>query len=99
MSGVQCSGESTSIPPYFITPDLRLPRPGGDGAAVVARLKEAFADRPQDHADGVRIEFDDGWALCRVSVTEPVITLRFEGDGPEELEAIRQRVLGRIPDA
>jgi len=90
---------ASSIPPYFITPDLRVPRAKDDGAEVVERLKRVFAERPQDHTDGVRVEFDHGWALCRVSVTEPVITLRFEGDSPEALEAIRQRVLSEIPPA
>ena len=86
-----------SIPPYFISPDIRLPRPANDGPQVVEHLKRAFADRPQDHTDGVRIEFPHGWALCRVSVTEPVVTLRFEGESPAALEDIRQRVLQQIP--
>jgi len=78
---------------------VRLPRPGGDGARVIEQLKRAFADRPQDHTDGVRIEFEHGWALCRLSVTEPVITLRFEGDTAEALEAIRREVMREIPPA
>ena len=28
--------------------------------------------------DGVRAQYDDGWALARLSITEPLITLRFE---------------------
>ena len=28
--------------------------------------------------DGVRINFDDGWALIRASNTQPVLVLRFE---------------------
>ena len=87
-----------SIPPYFITPDIRIPRRSGDGHRTVEHLKKAFDDYPQDYTDGVRIEFGNGWALCRVSVTEPVITLRFEGDTPEALEEIRSRVLAEIPD-
>jgi len=81
-----------TIPPYFISEDIRIPVPGGDGRQVVQRLAEAFADRPQDRTDGVRIEFDGGWALCRPSVTEPVLTLRVEGDSPERMEEIRRRV-------
>jgi len=86
-----------TIPPYYMTPDIRIPRPAADGAAVVERLKAAFAGRPQDHTDGVRIDFENGWALCRQSVTEPVITLRFEADTPEGLEAIKARVMREIP--
>ena len=97
-SGQPFSEMLASIPPYFITPDIRIPRRVGDGHQAVERLKKAFADYPQDCTDGVRIEFENGWALCRVSVTEPVITLRFEADTPEALEAIKGRVLAQIPD-
>jgi len=98
-SGRSLSELAATVPPYFISPDVRLPRPGGDGARVIEQLKRAFADRPQDHTDGVRIEFEHGWALCRLSVTEPVITLRFEGDTAEALEAIRREVMREIPPA
>ena len=87
-----------TIAPYFISEDIRIPAPGGDGRQVVQRLMERFADRPQDHTDGVRIEFDGGWALCRPSVTEPVVTLRVEGDSPQRLDEIRRLVLESIPE-
>ena len=98
-SGRRLSELAASVPAYFITPDIRLARPRGDGAEVIERLKQAFSDRPQDHTDGVRIEFDRGWALCRLSVTEPVITLRFEGDSPDDLAEIQKSVLRLIPPA
>jgi phosphomannomutase/phosphoglucomutase len=85
------------IPPYFVSPDIRMERPRGDGAVVIERLKQVFADRPQDYTDGVRIEFERGWALCRMSVTEPVLTLRFEGDTPADMERIRALVLAQVP--
>jgi phosphomannomutase/phosphoglucomutase len=85
-----------TIPPWHITPDIRLPRPEGDGLEVIRHLKDRFAGRPQDYTDGVRIDFEDGWALCRQSVTEPVITVRVEGDTPEEMERLRKLVLEEI---
>ncbi len=97
-SGLRMSALAATIPPYCISPDIRLPRPRGDGQRVIEHLSRTFTDRPRDFTDGVRIEFEDGWALCRLSVTEPVITLRFEGDTPEALAAIRERVLADIPD-
>ena len=87
-----------TIPDYHISPDIRLPRPAGDAQTVIEHLKDCFSERPQDYTDGVRIQFDDGWALCRESVTEPVITLRFEGDTPEALERIKGRVMDEIPE-
>jgi phosphomannomutase/phosphoglucomutase len=85
-----------TIPPYFITDDIRIARPEEDAKAVVDRLRKSFADLPQDDTDGVRIEFTGGWALCRPSVTEPVITLRVEGDSPEMRDRIRQIILAAI---
>ena len=38
--------------------------------------------------DGIRVDFPDGWALVRPSVTEPVVSLRFEGLDERSLERI-----------
>ncbi len=85
-----------AIPAYYISDDIRIRRPQGDTGQVVEGLKEAFSDHPQDHTDGVRIEFDGGWALCRPSVTEPALTVRVEGDSPGRLEEIKRIVLAQI---
>jgi len=97
-SGTTFCGLRATIPPFTITEDIRVPRPGGDAAVVVQHLKRVFADHPQDHTDGVRIEFDGGWALCRASVTEPVLTVRVEGDSAERRDELRRIVLDSIPD-
>jgi len=88
-----------TIDPYFISEDIRLRIPDGDPAGIVAAVGERFAERPQDHTDGVRVEFGAGWALCRPSVTEPAVTVRVEGDTPEDLERIRAEVLQAIEAA
>jgi len=41
-----------------------------------------------DTLDGLRVEFADGWGLVRASVTEPVLTLRFEGVDESALQCI-----------
>lgn len=96
-SGRSLSELRATIPTYFISEDIRIARPTGDAEEVVRRLTEAFADRPQAHTDGVRIEFEGGWALCRPSVTEPAITVRVEGATPERLAEIKRTVLSHIP--
>jgi phosphomannomutase/phosphoglucomutase len=47
--------------------------------------------------DGVRVIFPNGWGLIRISVTEPMITMRFEGDTPENLAAIKEHFLEAVP--
>ena len=39
--------------------------------------------------DGVRVTFDDGWALVRMSNTGPNITARFEAKTKDRLEQIK----------
>jgi phosphomannomutase/phosphoglucomutase len=40
--------------------------------------------------DGVRVLFNDGWALLRASNTGPNITMRFEAISEERLAAIQE---------
>jgi phosphomannomutase/phosphoglucomutase len=59
-------------------------------------LVEAFAGRANVEVstlDGVRIAWPDGWGLVRPSVTEPLITLRFEGCTEERLTEIMAAVV------
>lgn len=46
--------------------------------------------------DGVRTEWEDGFALVRASNTTPVLVLRFEGDTPEALERIKQTFMQAV---
>ena len=81
------------VPSYPITPDLRLPCGSETAKEIVADLDAAFAGRPRRHLDGVKVLFGEGWALARRSVTEPVITLRFEARTEAVLAEIKAEVL------
>lgn len=89
-----------SVPRYPITPDIRLPCPPDEARAIVQELEGAFA-REEDveisTLDGVRIAWPDGWALVRPSVTEPLITLRFEAHNERRLTQIQEMVIARSP--
>ena len=95
--GLSFGGAMDTVPAYPITPDLRLPCPADDARRILEELLVAFRDRPIGRVDGVRIEFPQGWALARISVTEPLITLRFEAHTEEELAAIQRRVRAGSP--
>jgi phosphomannomutase/phosphoglucomutase len=91
---------SDSVPRYFITPDLRLPCPPERSGLLVRELEEAFRNEPGckvNTLDGVRIAWSDGWALARPSVTEPLLTMRFEAHSERRLAEIRQTILARVP--
>jgi len=84
-----------TVPAYPITPDLRIPCPAELARRILDELLKAFRDYPLDTLDGVRIQFPHGWALARISVTEPLITLRFEAHSAQELERIQSQVQQR----
>ncbi|MCZ7546357.1 MAG: hypothetical protein M5R40_23795 [Anaerolineae bacterium] len=39
--------------------------------------------------DGVRVQFDHGWGLLRLSNTEPVLSMRFEGETEADVAIYR----------
>ena len=95
--GVSLGEAMDTVPAYPITPDLRIPCDGDRARRILDELLVAFHDRPTDTLDGVRIDFAEGWALARISVTEPLITLRFEGRTFEALREIQRLVRGQSP--
>jgi phosphomannomutase len=74
-----------------ITPDLRVPYEGDAAAAVEAIA--ASCGGAVTRLDGVRAEYDGGWALARASITEAAITFRFEGRDPGHLRWIAEHFL------
>ncbi len=48
--------------------------------------------------DGMRIVFDDGFALIRQSNTEPVFTLRFEAGNKEQADRLRSVMTKMLDD-
>jgi phosphomannomutase/phosphoglucomutase len=79
-----------------ITPDLRIPFTG-DATSAVERILESCGGRVT-RLDGVRAEYEDGWALARASITEPAITFRFEGRDRSQLAEIAARFLAGVPE-
>jgi phosphomannomutase / phosphoglucomutase len=97
-SGSPLSRLVAAIPAYPITPDLRIPMNSAEIHTLIERLESALGGEAQiSRSDGLRIEYPDGWALIRPSVTEPVITARFEGVNQAALERIMRRVVEIAP--
>jgi phosphomannomutase/phosphoglucomutase len=79
-----------------ITPDLRIPL-AGDAAAILEQIA-THCGGEVSRMDGVRTQYDDGWALARPSITEPLITLRFEAHERAALRQVAARFLKSVPD-
>ena len=100
---VRASGKTLSqlvaaIPRYPITPDLRLSVEPGEADVIIASIKQGIRGALEmTELDGVRVQFQDGWGMARPSVTEPAITLRFEGKTREALDRIRSEFVRAAP--
>ncbi len=90
-----------ALPFYWSTPEIRVECTEREKFRIVGDLKEQFGRQYQTvDIDGIRIRFDDGWALIRASNTQPILVLRFEARTRERMEEIRNLVkekLARYP--
>ncbi|EHK00757.1 phosphomannomutase [Candidatus Haloredivivus sp. G17] len=59
---------------------------------MIQGVKEKFADHELTTKDGVKIEFEQGWALVRPSNTEEKMSVRCEASTEEDLERILNEV-------
>jgi phosphomannomutase/phosphoglucomutase len=82
-----------SLADYPSTPEVRIETTEERKWKIVKEAKETFEPRYDTvDIDGVRISFDEGWALLRASNTQPVIVLRAEGNSEAGLTAIERRM-------
>ena len=72
----------------FSTPEIRLEVSDMIKSHVVSQVKKYAIEKNYDcnFADGVRVNYSDGFALVRISNTGPYITMRFEAGSEEGLK-------------
>jgi len=85
-----------AFPDYPVSPMLRIDCPHEQKAAAVRDVVDAYAEHEQSTVDGVKIVFDDGWALVRPSNTEPKLSVRCEADTEAALDRIRTDVVDTV---
>ena len=77
------------LPETAYTPEIRIDCPDDKKFEIVRELTEFFRNQYDViDIDGVRINFDNGWALIRASNTQPVLVLRFEAETQTRLEEL-----------
>ncbi len=84
------------VPPVVATPEIRFDCPDEIKFKIVEKAQNAFNEYESTTIDGIRIKFDDGWALIRASNTQPVLVLRFEAVNEARLQEIRGFVEDRL---
>ncbi|MDN3554945.1 phosphomannomutase/phosphoglucomutase [Halomonas maura] len=82
------------------TPEVNVSVTDESKFAIIARLTEGdFGGGTLNTLDGVRVDYDDGWGLCRASNTSPVLVLRFEGKDASAMSRIRERFVANLTEA
>lgn len=75
------SSLNARIPQLYSTPEYRPHCPDALKMTVIDAVRETMIGRGEvTSVDGIRVHFERGWGLLRASNTEPVLSLRFEGE-------------------
>ena len=87
-----------NLPLAHNTPEIRIDTTEEKKQLIVLKVKEKFSNSIDPNIklnliDGIRISFEDGWALARASNTQPVLVVRFESNTKEGLNRIQNSVM------
>ena len=80
------------IPSYYSTPELKFATNDEIKFEIVNKIGEYAKNKGYSYLDidGIKVLFEDGWALVRASNTGPNITARFEAKTKERLDALQE---------
>ncbi len=89
------------LPVVYNTPEIRIDTTEEKKVLIVEKVKEKFTKMTESNIkvnliDGIRISFEDGWALARSSNTQPVLVVRFESVTAAGLKRIQDSVMGVV---
>ena len=79
------------FPVTFTTPEIKITTTESEKFEIMEKLSAGadWGDGTITTIDGIRVDYADGWGLIRPSNTSPVLSLRFEADGPGALDRIQ----------
>ena len=77
---------------YYSTEELRIHVDDDKKFGIVEKVKDYVKEKNYKYLDldGVRVQFEDGWALVRASNTGPNLTIRFEANSELRLAEIQK---------
>ncbi len=83
---------------YYSTPEEKFSSNDEIKFKVIDKVLEYVKEKGYNYIDidGVRVNFDDGWALVRASNTGPNITARFEAKSENRLKELKDEFEGII---
>ena len=85
---------------YYSTEEIKIEVSDDIKFRVVEDLKEYCVKKGYKFIDidGIRVEFEDGWALIRCSNTGPNVTMRFEAKTQDRLEELNNEFTNKLMD-
>jgi phosphomannomutase/phosphoglucomutase len=100
----------SDVPAMSFTPEIRMDCPENLKERVVEGVVKRFLHyrkeggspypiRDVNTIDGVRVIFDKGWGLVRMSNTQPVMVMRFEAEDEESLKNYRRFIEKELQQA
>ena len=94
----QISELLSDINKYYNIPETKVKVTDDTKFDIVNDVLEYVKSKnyPMLDLDGVRVQFDDGWALVRASNTGPNLTVRYEANSEERLKEIQKEFDGVI---
>lgn len=83
---------------YYSTPEIKIATPDDVKFGKIEKIKEYARSKGYkvNDIDGMRAEFDNGWALVRASNTGPNITARFEAVTEDDLNKIKDEFMALL---
>lgn len=97
-SGKKVSELKAGYPAYAIAKNKIQLTPDIDVDAILAKVKEMYANEKVTDIDGVKIDFADCWVHLRKSNTEPIIRIYSEAHTMAEADALADKIKKVISD-
>ena len=87
-----------NINKYYSTEELKIKVTEENKFEIVNQILNYVKEKQYNYEDidGVRVEFENAWALVRASNTGPNLTVRFEAKTKEELQKIQKEFETKI---
>jgi phosphomannomutase/phosphoglucomutase len=89
------------FPEDISTPEINVDVSDETKFSIVEKLcarKDQFVGGNVSTIDGLRVDFKNGWGLCRASNTTPMLVLRFEADDEASLAEIKAKFIMHLKD-
>ncbi|MDH3697968.1 MAG: phosphoglucosamine mutase [Flavobacteriaceae bacterium] len=88
----------SGYPAYFMSKKKIQLTPDLDVDALLASMKNKYADEEVSTVDGVKIDFSDSWVHMRKSNTEPIIRIYTEAGNQNDADSLADRIIQEIKE-